>query len=331
MKALVTGGAGFIGSNLVKKLLDKGDDVTVVDNFSVGKLENLSYDFIGRKNYDKLKIVTGNICNLNLMRTLISKNDIVYHLAIECLVRCNENPVLAHEVNSGGTFNICLAAHESNVKMVYVSSSEVYGTCKIVPMSESHPLEPQSIYGLTKLIGEKYVKLFNEYYNLPAVIIRPFNTYGPNHRNDHYSAVITAFIRQLEKGEPLTIEWTGKQLRDFNYVSDTAEGILLLSKLENGEIVNIGSGRSVSINELAMTLMKIYEIENIQDKIIFAEKRKHDVFKLEADNRLAKFYGYEPKVSMEEGLRKYISWWRKNNNDEFHKSLWMNCEHPQEI
>jgi len=248
------------------------------------------------------------------MKELMSKNDIVFHLAVECLVRCNENPILAQEVNSGGTLNICIAAHEYNKKMIYISSSEVYGTCKVSPMSESHPLDPQSIYGLSKLIGEEYVKLYNKYYNLPAVIIRPFNAYGPNHRDDHYSAVITAFIRQLEKGEPLTIEWTGEQLRDFNYVSDTVDGIILLSKLENGEIVNIGSGKSVSINELAMTLMKLYEIENVKDKIIFTEKRKNDIFKLESDNQLAKFYGYKPKVSIKEGLRKYISWWKKNGN-----------------
>jgi len=314
MRSLVTGGAGFIGSGLVKVLVDRGDDVTVVDDFSVGKMEHL--DDIGN-----IEIVKGSICDIGLMRKLVSKTDIVFHLAVQCLMKCNENPIIAQEVNVGGTFNVCLAAYEAHTKMVYVSSSEIYGTCKFPPMKEDHPTEPQSIYGLSKLMGEEYVKHFNKYYGVPAVIIRPFNAYGPNHRNDQYSAVITAFIRRLENGEYPIIEWTGEQSRDFTYVTDTAEGIVLLSKLEDGEIVNIGSGKAISIKELATTIMKIYGeiIENgtendIENKFIYAERRPNDVFKLEADTSLAKSYGFKPKVSLEEGLRKYISWWKMLKN-----------------
>jgi len=326
MKSLITGGAGFIGSNLVKVLVERGDEVTVLDNFSVGRLNHLT-DYL-----DNIKVVKGSVCDIDLMRKLISGTDTVFHLAVECLMRCNSD-IRAHEVNVGGTFNACLAAQESHAKMVYVSSSEVYGTCKIAPMTENHPLEPQSIYGLSKLIGEEYVTHFNKYYGLPAVIIRPFNTYGPNHRDDAYSAVITAFIRRLEKGESLIIEGTGDQSRDFTYVSDTAEGIAELSKLEHGEIVNIGSGNAISINDLASTLKKIYSMENCEKvkyyrfrnpqdiasslkKIygkedVFINPRPNDVFKLEADISLAKAHGYKPRVSMEEGLRKYMVWWRK--------------------
>jgi UDP-glucose 4-epimerase len=302
MRTLVTGGAGFIGSNLVKVLVDRGDDVTVIDDFSVGRVEHLA-DCL-----DDIEVVTGSVCDLDLMRELMSKTDTVFHLAVKCLVECNGNPVLAHEVNVGGTFNVCLAAHEANAKIVYVSSSEVYGTCMFVPMAENHPTEPQSIYGLSKLMGEEYVKFFNKYYGVPAVIIRPFNAYGPHHRIDQYSAVITAFIRRLENAEFPIIEGTGKQSRDFTYVSDIAEGIALLSKLEHGEVVNIGSGKATSIKELATTLLNIYELEK---RFIYAEERPNDVFKLHADISLAKAHGYEPKVSLKEGLRKYISWWRK--------------------
>lgn len=301
MKALVTGGAGFIGSNLVKVLVGRGDEVTVIDDFSVGRMEHL------KDCLEDIEVVTGSVYDLNLMRQLMSNTDTVFHLAVKCLVECNNDPAVAHEINVGGTFNVCLAAHEAHAKVVYVSSSEVYGTCRFTPMSENHPTEPQSIYGLSKLMGEEYVKFFNKYCGVPAVIIRPFNAYGPNHRIDQYAAVITAFIKRLENGEYPIIEGTGKQSRDFTYVTDTAEGIALLSKLEHGEIVNIGSGKATKINDLALTLMKIYGMEN---KFIFAEPRPNDVFKLEADSALAKTHGYEPKVSLEEGLRKYIAWWR---------------------
>ena len=307
MRSLVTGGAGFIGSNLVKVLADRGDNVTVLDDFSVGRMEHL--DAIGN-----VEIVKGSVCDIDLVRKLMSKTDTVFHLAVQCLVMCNDNPIVAHEVNVGGTFNVCLAAYETHAKMVYVSSSEIYGTCQFSPMTENHPAEPQSIYGLSKLMGEEYVKHFNKYYGVPAVIIRPFNAYGPNHRNDQYSAVITAFIRRLENGEYPIIEWTGEQSRDFTYVTDTAEGIALLSKLEHGEIVNIGSGKAISVNELATTLMKIYDIEGDMDKLIYIKQRPNDVFKLEADTSLAKSYGYKPKVSLEEGLRKYVTWWKIPKN-----------------
>jgi len=319
MRYLVTGGAGFIGSNLIKTLVYRGDEVTVLDDFSVGKKEYLE------DSLDNIEVVEGSVCDFDLMRNLISKTDMVFHLAVKCLVACNDNPVMAHEVNVGGTFNVCLAAHEAHAKVVYVSSSEVYGTCKYSPMTENHPTEPQSIYGLSKLIGEEYVKHFNKYYGVPAVIIRPFNTYGPNHRDDQYSAVITAFIRRMENGESPIIEGTGEQSRDFTYISDTVEGIVLLSKLEHGETVNIGSGKAISIKELAATLMRIYGVEN---KPIFTDARPNDVFKLEADIGRAKAYGYEPKVSLEEGLRKYVAWWKQKDGLTY-EELWQNCEHGE--
>ncbi len=302
-KILVTGGAGFIGSSLVKILVDRGDNVTVLDDFSVGRMAHLENCMKG------IEVISGSVCDLNLMRELMSKADIVFHLAVKCLMACNYNPVLAHNANVGGTFNVCLAAYESHAKIVYISSSEIYGTCKSVPMAENHPTHPQSIYGLSKLMGEDYVRLFNKYYDVPAVIIRPFNAYGPNHRDDQYSAVITAFIRRLENGDYPIIEGTGNQSRDFSYVSDTAEGIVLLSNLNHCEIVNLGSGKATSIKNLATTLMRIYGMEN---KFIFAKARQNDVFKLQADITFAKACGYHPNVSLEDGLRKYITWWRKN-------------------
>jgi len=300
MKVLVTGGAGFIGSNLVKALVDRGDEVTVLDDFSVGRME-----YLENINPNRLEVISGSVCDLELMRKLISNTNTVFHLAVQCLVACNEKPILAQEVNVGGTFNVCLAAHETHAKVVYISSSEIYGTCRISPMAENHPIEPQSIYGLSKLMSEQYVRSFHKYHNLPAVIIRPFNAYGPNHRNDQYAAVITSFINRLEKGEPLIIEGTGEQSRDFTYVSDTVDGILILSTLENAETINVGNGYATTIKELATTLFKIYGME---EKYIYKPERINNVFKLESDIKLANSYGYKPKVSLEEGLRKYIAW-----------------------
>ncbi len=303
MKSLVTGGSGFIGSNLAKVLVDRGDEVTILDDFSVGKMSHLD-PFI-----ENVEVVTGSVCDFDLVRKLVAKVDVVFHLAVQCLMVCNSNPVLAQEVNVGGTFNVCLAAQRVDVKVVYVSSSEVYGTCQFSPMDEQHPTRPQSIYGLSKLIGEEYVKLFNKYYSVPAVIIRPFNTYGPNHRNDQYSCVVTAFIQRLEKGEWPIIEGNGEQSRDFTYVTDMAEGIALLSKLGAGEVVNLGCGKTTAIKEVATTLMKIY---NMEPKFEYAEPRPNDVLKLEADTKLARTLGFEPKTSLEDGLRKYVEWWKEN-------------------
>lgn len=303
MRTLCTGGSGFIGSNLVEALLQRGDEVTVLDDFSAGKMSNLETVI------DRVNIVKGSVTDLDLLRNLTSENDVVFHLAVQCLMVCNRDPILAHEVNNTGTFNVCQATKEKGKKLVYISSSEVYGTCQYVPMDEQHPTNPQSIYGLTKLVGEQYVQLFNNIYGVPAVIVRPFNAYGRNHREDSYACVITAFIKRLEQGKPPIIEGTGEQSRDFTYVTDTADGIILLSSLSNGETVNIGSGSSTTIKQLAQTLLRIYDMN--PDNITYTDPRPNDVFKLNADITLATSkYGYRPKVSLEDGLRKYVEWFK---------------------
>jgi len=304
MKALATGGSGFIGSNLVEALVRRGDEVTVLDDFSAGKMSNLEAVI------DRVNVVRGSVTDLELLRKLTSETDIIFHLAVQCLMVCNENPILAHEVNDKGTFNVCQAAKEKNNKLIYISTSEIYGTSQYTPMDEKHPTNPQSLYGLTKLVGEQYVQLFNRLYGVPAVIIRPFNVYGPNHREDNYAAVITAFIKRLEHGEPPIIEGTGEQSRDFTYVSDTVDGILQLSKLNNAEIVNIGSGKSTTIKDLALALMNIYGMK--PSTLKYASARPNDVFKLEADCSLAHKYGYRPKILLENGLRLYVEWMKKN-------------------
>jgi len=326
---LICGGAGFIGSNLVKALLENGDKVIVLDDFSVGKLSNLNiispYDLESNEN---LTVVLGSVLDLNLMYSLAMQVDVIYHLAVQCLVKCNEDPKLGHETNDTGTFNVCLAAKKFNVKIVYISSSEVYGTAKSSPMMEAHPTEPQSIYGLTKLVGEQYVSMFNKYHGVPAVIIRPFNSYGPNHRGDQYAAVLTNFIKRVLRREPLVIHGDGEQSRDLTYVSDTVQGIILLSELKDGEIVNIGSGESVTINDLAKI---VSTIAGEPLRVMNEPARINDVFKLEADISLARKYGYSPKVTLREGIKRYLEWYKKTEaiksakNLPYRTSLWMVC------
>ena len=299
----------FIGSNLVKALLVNGDKVIVLDDFSVGKLSNLDilspYD---PRSNENLTVVSGSILDLNMLYSLAMQVDVIYHLAVQCLVRCNEDFKLGHETNDAGTFNVCLAAKRFNAKIVYISSSEIYGTAQCSPMSESHPTEPQSIYGLTKLVGEKYVSMFNKYYGVPAVIIRPFNCYGENHRGDQYAAVLTNFIKRVLQRKPLIIHGSGEQSRDLTYVTDTVQGILILSKLSHGEIVNIGAGSSATIYDLAKI---ISTIASQPLNVIHEDARINDVFKLEADITLARKYGYEPKVPLRDGLKLYFEWYKK--------------------
>lgn len=314
MRCLVTGGAGFIGSNLVKALLENGNKVIVLDDFSVGKLSNLDilkpYDPLSNEN---LKIVAGSVLDLTLLYSLAMEVDTIFHLAVQCLVRCNEDFKLGHEVNATGTFNVCLAAKRFDSKIVYVSTSEIYGNALYLPMDEKHPTNPQSIYGLSKLVGEQYVRMFNKYHGVPAVIVRPFNSFGPNYRGDQYAAVITNFAKRLLQKKPVIIYGTGKQRRDWTYVSDTTEGIIGLSKLSDGEIVNIGSGSSVSVNELAKVMSKVSGVEL---SVIYEDPRPNDVLNLEADITLARTkYGYRPKVPLEYGLRLYMEWLKIHSGD----------------
>lgn len=318
MNVLVTGGAGFIGSHLVGKLCRNGHHVIVLDDLSSGDLHNL--DEV--KVLGALRFKKGTVCNLPLVKRLSHGVDVIFHLATQCLVVGVDNPPFLHQVNDVGTFNVCMAAKENNCKIVYVGTSEEYGPQEKFPIKEDIPLNPQSLYAVTKVVGEHFVKFFHEIYALPAVIIRPFNTFGPLQREDldverlmkgfnAYAGVITSFIKRFQANEPPVIFGDGHQRRDFSYVTDIVEGLLLLSKLENCEIVNLGSGSDISVLELAHLLAKIWKGSDEELDPIFADPRPRDLKKLLADISLAKSYGYQPKVSFEEGLNSYVEWWKR--------------------
>ena len=318
MQVLVTGGAGFIGSHLVVKLVREGHEVRVLDDLSSGDVRNLD----AVKHLITFKV--GSISHLPTVQYMTRNIDMVFHLATQCLMVGIDNPGFLHEVNDVGTFNICLTAKENNYKIVYIGTSEEYGIQKAFPIKETAPMNPQSLYALTKIMGEQYIKFFHETYNVPAVIIRPFNTFGPLQREDldmerlmkgfnAYSGVITSFVKRLEKNESPVIFGDGTQSRDFTFVSDIVDGMVLLSKLENCETINIGFGKDISILKLNSVLQKIWFGESEPLPVIFAPARIKDIRKLQADIALAKSYGYEPKVTVEEGLKKYVEWWKQKS------------------
>ena len=307
--ALVTGGAGFIGSHLVEALTKICDRVIVLDDFSSGSHTNLSHIDCG------IEIVEGSVCNLPFVKYFVDQVEVVYHLATRCLVEGLENPQVMHEVNDIGTYNICLAAKDTlGTKIVYIGSSEEYGRQETFPIKETASMNPVSIYGMTKLIGEHYVSFFNKIYGVPAVIIRPFNTFGPKHREDEYAAVITDFMKKIEKNEQPIIYGDGKQTRDFSYVTDIVDGILTLHHLKDGEIINIGSGKEVSLNDVADIVVQTWS-QNPHTKAnpTYKKARIEDVTRLKADISLAESYGWKPKISLQKGIEKYVDYYKKTH------------------
>lgn len=308
---MVTGGAGFIGSHLTERLLKMGNEVIVLDNFSVGNNNNFA-DILGHSTF---KVVNGDVRNTRIVYSLVKKVDYVFHLAVECLSLSLERPKIVHEVNDTGTLNVCMACLKNKPKgLIYVSSSEAYGTAQYVPMDENHPLYPTTPYGASKAAGELYVRSFYYTWNIPVVIVRPFNTYGPRSRTDHYCAAIPNFVNRVLKGEPPIIFGDGNQTRDFTYVSDTVDGIIKAAQCDElvGDVVNIARGEEVSIKRIAKIVL---DLTGMKDRIkpIFEKERPGDVRRHWADiSKARKLLNFKPKVSIEEGIKRYIEW-RKNN------------------
>ena len=247
-KAIVTGGAGFIGSHLVDKLIEQGVEVTVLDNLSTGKKQNINpkAEFI---DCDIFKDTYGDLI------FLLNGADTVFHLAAKTTVQESiEKPSLYNNINVVGTLNLLEAAAAMKVKrFIFSSSSSVYGNAK-VPTSEDHPLNPISPYALNKLIGEQYCKLYSEIYNIDTVCLRYFNVYGDRMNNEGYKLVFPIFKEQILDNKPLTINNDGEQRRDFIHVDDIVRANILVAKHKNnfnGDIYNVGNGKSYSINEIA--------------------------------------------------------------------------------
>ncbi len=308
---LVTGGAGFIGSHLAEALLGEGHRVRVLDDFSTGKRENLIFD----KKYPSLEIIEGDIRHLAICHKAMKGIEYVFHqAALPSVQRSVEDPLGSNAVNGGGTLNILFAAREEKAKrVIYASSSSIYGDTPTLPKHEemlSHPLSP---YALQKYIGEQYCRLFYELYGLETVSLRYFNIFGPKQDpNSIYSAVIPKFIEALLQGSPPIIFGDGEQSRDFTYIENVVQANLLAMSAEHlhGEAINIACAERTSLNQLVNVLRKI-----LGSKVspVYEEPRKGDVRHSLADIRKGKeILNYEPKVGVELGLRKTVEFFQKS-------------------
>lgn len=304
--ALVTGGAGFIGSSLLKKLEENNYSTISYDDYS-----NAS----GRLNIPKeTKVIRGNILNLKRLRDSCKKVDVVFHLAVKPLAMSFDKPDEVVRVNDFGTYLVAKVCSTLKRKMIHVSSSESYGTAMKNSMNERHPLLPTTIYAASKAASELYVRGFERSDKLKMVIIRPFNSYGEYMRSDTYSAAIPKFFERIHKRLPPIIQGTGLQTRDFTYVDDTCTGIMLADQTKNaiGETFNIGQGREEAIKKIAeITLKKYEEITGIKQKIEFKfeSPRKGDVMRHKADIAFARrVLGYRPSIKLDEGISRYIKW-----------------------
>lgn len=259
--ALVTGGAGFIGSHLAEELARRGYKVIILDDLSTGRMENISLPVNSTTSMNsitqqtgELDFIEGSVTNLPLLQEIFREVDFVFHLAaIPSVPRSIENPLASHDVNMTGTLNVLIAAKERKVKkVVYASSSSVYGDTPILPKKEDMLPNPQSPYAVTKLAGEHYCQVFHQAYSFPIVCLRYFNIYGPRQDpNSQYAAVIPIFIRRLTQGKPPIIFGDGEQSRDFTFVKDAIEATILAAESDATGIFNIGTGNRVTINELA--------------------------------------------------------------------------------
>lgn len=295
MKAIITGGAGFIGSHLSDLLIEMNIEVIVIDNLSVGRQENISH-LQKNTNFTFLK---ADICNFDLIEPLFKGVDWVFHLAaLADIVPSIENPTEYYKSNVNGTFNVLQACRKYHIKkIIYAGSSSCYGIPDKYPTNETAEIRPQYPYALTKNMAEQLVMHWSELYNLPAISLRFFNVYGPRARTSGtYGAVFGVFLAQKLANRPFTIVGDGNQTRDFTFVSDVVNAILAAAKSHlSGEIINIGSNNTYSINRL---------VELLNGEAVYIPKRPGEPDCTWADiSKATQLLKWEPKVSLEDGVK----------------------------
>jgi UDP-glucose 4-epimerase len=303
---LVTGGAGFIGSYLVRQLLDRGETVKVLDNFSTGKRENLE-EVAGR-----IELLEGDLCDAEMVADAVDKVDYIFHqAAIPSVPRSVEEPLESHTANATGTLNLVEAARSAGVRrLVYASSSSVYGANEALPKRESMRTEPLSPYAVSKLAAEHYCLIAYPLYGLETVALRYFNVFGPRQDpNSPYSGVVSRFIDAIRSGEPPVIHGDGEQTRDFTYVENVAEANLAACHATQGvgRAYNVGVGGRVSINQLWNTMA---ELAGVDLEATHGDPRSGDVPHSQADITLARdLLGYSPQIELAEGLRRTLRYY----------------------
>lgn len=308
---VVTGGAGFIGSELVRQLAARGERVVILDNLVNGKEDNIA-DVLS----PEVTLVRCDVRDVNAVRPHLRDARHIYHLACLGVRHSVHSPIENHAVNATATLHLLEAARDAQVpRFVYVSSSEVYGTARWAPMTEEHPTFPCTVYGASKLAGECYARAYHTTYGYPTVVVRPFNTYGPrSHHEGDSGEVIPKFVLRCLADRPMVVFGGGTQTRDFTYVSDTAAGILLAGEHENaiGATINLGSGSEISINELAREVARA--TGRGEGSVERDGPRPGDVLRLFADmSHARRLIGYEPRIAIADGLARLIEWYRAQN------------------
>ncbi len=309
-KYLVTGGAGFIGSNIVRKLVELGENVRIIDNFSTGKRENLA-PFL-----DKIELIEGDFSDLDTAKKATAGIDYVLHQgAIPSVPRSVENPIETDRANVLGTLTMLMASRDAGVKrFVYAASSSAYGDSPVMPKEESMPTAPKSPYAIQKLTGEQYCQNFHTLFGLETVCLRYFNVFGPNQDPESvYSAVIPLFIKKMLRGETPTIFGDGETSRDFTYVDNNVDACLkacVAPKECAGQVINVACGSEISLNQLVEKINKIlgtnispkYEAERVGDV-------KHSLGDI---SKAKKLLGYAGAIDFDEGLKRTVEFYRKS-------------------
>jgi nucleoside-diphosphate-sugar epimerase len=309
MRYLVTGGAGFIGSNIVDELVRRGHEVGVFDDLSSGKESNLA----GVRS--KIQLHVGSITDLAAIGAACRGSDYVIHLAARTSVpRSVQDPIETNRVNIDGTLNVLVAARDARVRrVVYAASSSAYGETPTLPKVETMPAAPISPYGITKYVGELYAQVFGRVYGLENACVRYFNVFGPRQDpTSQYSGVLARFILAALNGEPVVVYGDGEQSRDFTYVENVVDETLRACESPNasGVVFNGGTGARITLNDVLKLLEKITG-QKVRAK--YEPARKGDIRDSQADIGLARrVLGYEPRVLFEEGLRRTWDWYREN-------------------
>jgi len=304
-RILVTGGAGFVGSNLVKRLVRERAKVTVLDDLFTGRVENLPAG--------GFEFVKGSVCDPAVVEPLVASHDLIFHLAARNIVVSTKNPREDFETNIGGTLNVLLAARAvGGRRIVYTSSTSVYGNPRYLPMNEDDPLSLLTPYAVSKLAGENYCMAFYESYGLNTTAVRYSNIFGPGQDPANpYCGVVAKFLESLMAGRAPVIHGDGNQTRDFTFVDDAVEATLLAGTTDRalGEVFNVGSGVETRVNELAALLIRLLgasvtpahtdrrDIDNIRRRVVNIEKTRRTL-------------RWIPEVTLDEGLRRTVEWQR---------------------
>jgi len=316
MRMLITGGAGFVGSHLCEKYTKEGHTVLCLDNFMSGNLMNIRHLL----DYRNFKLVKGDIRDYDMLERIMRDVEVVFHLAAQVHVdRSYIEPRLTWDVNVMGTQNILEIArlHDAS-KVIYASTSEVYGSAQYVPIDEKHPLDAPHPYGASKVAADRMCHAYNQTYGMNIAIMRLFNIFGPHQRDLGYGGVISIFTRRVLTGMPPVIYGNGEQSRDYTYIADAVQAYdLILNRKEPlTEPVNFGSGRDVTIMDLAK---KIIEVCGKSDTIkpVHVEPRIGEVNRLIANAAKAKkLLGWQPKYTLEDGLAEFLNWYKQYGMEE---------------